>query len=126
MYGDRMSSRVRRRPAPRFLRRRTPASLSVSVSSRPSRVFRNVVTVTSLRYAVKHMGRKPQHDENTAAALLDAAERTIAAEGVDALSLRDVAADADTTTRAIYSLFGSKDELLGALGVRAFDLLRHE
>jgi AcrR family transcriptional regulator len=70
------------------------------------------------------MGRRREHDDDTAAALLDAAERTIAAKGVDALSLRDVARDAGTTTRAIYTLFGSKDGLLGALGVRAFDLLR--
>lgn len=72
------------------------------------------------------MGRRREHDDKTAAALLDAAERTIAGEGVDALSLRDVAADAGTTTRAIYTLFGSKDGLLGALGVRAFNLLQHE
>lgn len=72
------------------------------------------------------MGRRREHDEKTAAALLDAAERSIAADGVDALSLREVARDAGTTTRAIYSLFGSKDGLLGALGVRAFNLLQRE
>src|SRR6266511_2738179 len=72
------------------------------------------------------MGRRREHDERTAAALLDAAERTIAEAGLDALSLREVARDAGTTTRAIYSLFGSKDGLLGALGVRAFNLLQRE
>jgi AcrR family transcriptional regulator len=72
------------------------------------------------------VGRRREHDEKTAAALLDAAERTIAEGGVDALSLREVASDAATTTRAIYSLFGSKDGLLGALGVRAFNLLQRE
>ena len=72
------------------------------------------------------MGRRREHDENTAAALLDAAEQTIGNEGIAALSLRDVAHDAGTTTRAIYSLFGSKEGLVGALGVRAFDLLRRE
>src|SRR6266545_4635648 len=72
------------------------------------------------------VGRRREHDEKTAAALLDAAERTIAEEGIDALSLRDVARDAGTTTRAIYSLFGSKDGLLVALGVRAFTLLEQE
>ena len=72
------------------------------------------------------MGRRREHDEITAEALLDAAERTIAADGVDALSLRVLARDAGTTTRAIYSLFGSKDGLLGALGVRAFNLLQRE
>jgi AcrR family transcriptional regulator len=70
------------------------------------------------------VARRKEHDETTAAALLDAAERTIAKDGVDALSLREVARDAGTTTRAIYSLFGSKEGLLGALGVRAFNLLQ--
>lgn len=69
------------------------------------------------------MGRRKEHDETTAAALLDAAERAIAENGVGALSLREIAHDAGTTTRAIYSLFGSKDGLLGALGVRAFNIL---
>jgi AcrR family transcriptional regulator len=69
------------------------------------------------------MGRRRSHDETTATSLLDAAEETIAREGVDALSLRHVARDAGTTTRAVYSLFGSKDALLGALGIRAFGLL---
>lgn len=72
------------------------------------------------------MGRRREHDDETAAALLDAAERTIAEGGADALSLRELATSAGTTTRAIYSLFGSKDGLLGALGVRAFNLLQRE
>jgi AcrR family transcriptional regulator len=78
-----------------------------------------------LRYPGK-VARPREHDEHTAGALLDAAEQTIAEDGVDSLSLRDVARKAGTTTRAVYTLFGSKDGLLGALGVRAFDLLRRE
>ena len=39
------------------------------------------------------------------------------------LSMRAVADQVGTATRAIYSLFGSKDGLITALGVRAFDLL---
>jgi AcrR family transcriptional regulator len=70
------------------------------------------------------MGRPRRHDEQTAAALLDAAERTVAERGVDALSLREVAGEAGTTTRAVYSVFGSKEQLLGALGARAFELLQ--
>jgi len=62
----------------------------------------------------------------TAEALLDAAERTIADEGVESLSLRNVASDAGTTTRAIYSLFGAKNGLLAALGVRAFNVLQRD
>jgi AcrR family transcriptional regulator len=69
------------------------------------------------------MGRPREHDQRTAEALLDAAERIVTAEGVEALSVRRVADDVGTTTRAVYSLFGSKDGLLVALGARAFDML---
>jgi AcrR family transcriptional regulator len=69
------------------------------------------------------MGRPKAHDERTAVALLDAAERLIAEDGVDALSVRRVAGAIDTSVRAVYSLFGSKEGLVVALGVRAFDLL---
>src|SRR5260370_32731552 len=69
------------------------------------------------------MGRPREHDERTAAALLDAAEQMIERDGIDALALREVARRADTSTRAVYSLFGSKEALLGALGARSFELL---
>ncbi|MGE5636421.1 MAG: TetR/AcrR family transcriptional regulator [Nocardioidaceae bacterium] len=69
------------------------------------------------------MGRPREHDEATAAALLEAAERAVEAEGLAALSVRGVANDVGTTTRAVYSLFGSKDGLVVALGAHAFDLL---
>jgi len=59
-----------------------------------------------------------------AIALLDAAERIVDEGGLGALSVRRVAGEVGTTTRAVYSLFGSKDGLVVALGVRAFDLLR--
>jgi AcrR family transcriptional regulator len=70
------------------------------------------------------MGRPREHDERTASALLDAAERLAETDGVVALSVRRVANEVGTTTRAVYSLFGSKDGLVVALGARAFDLLR--
>jgi AcrR family transcriptional regulator len=69
------------------------------------------------------MGRPREHDERTAASLLDAAERIIDSTGPDTLSVRGVAEDVGTTTRAVYSLFGSKDGLLTALSVRAFEML---
>src|SRR5262245_47902905 len=69
------------------------------------------------------MGRPKIHAERTALALLDAAERLIAEEGLEALSVRRVAGAVGATTRAVYSLFGSKEGLVVALGVRAFDLL---
>jgi len=70
------------------------------------------------------MGRPREHDERTAAALLTLAEQTIAGHGVGALAVRELAHSAGTTTRAIYSLFGSKDGLLAALAASGFELLR--
>lgn len=69
------------------------------------------------------MGRPRQHDEQTAEALLDAAEAIVAARGPDALSVRRVAEHAGTTTRAVYSVFESKEGLIVALGNRAFEIL---
>jgi AcrR family transcriptional regulator len=70
------------------------------------------------------MGRPRIHDARTAAALLSRAEVIVEAEGLDALTVRRVAAAAGTTTRAVYTAFGSKDALVVALGARGFDLLR--
>ena len=70
------------------------------------------------------MGRPREHDERTAAALLAAAERAVEAGGVEALVVRGIANEVGTTTRAVYSLFGSKDAMIAALGARAFDFLR--
>src|SRR3954447_6671435 len=72
------------------------------------------------------MGRPREHDERTAAALLAAAERAVEDGGPEALSVRGIAAEVGTTTRAVYSLFGSKDGLIAALGVQAFEFLRAE
>ncbi|HET7743291.1 MAG TPA: TetR/AcrR family transcriptional regulator [Gaiellaceae bacterium] len=73
------------------------------------------------------MGRPREHDETTRTALLGAAERIVAAGGPGALSVRSVAEAAGTTTRAVYSLFGSKDGLLAeALAGDAFEFLSEE
>jgi AcrR family transcriptional regulator len=72
------------------------------------------------------VGRPRRHGERTRDALLDAAERIVEAEGVEALTVRRVADAVGTTTRAVYSVFGSKDGLLVALGSRAFELLGSE
>jgi AcrR family transcriptional regulator len=69
------------------------------------------------------VGRTRVHDTATAAALLDAAEAIVEAEGLPALTVRGVADAVGTTTRAVYSSLGSKEALLAGLGVRAFDLL---
>ena len=70
------------------------------------------------------MGRPRLHDARTASALLDQAERIVEAEGLDALTVRRVAAAAGTTTRAVYTAFGSKEALVVALGARGVDLHR--
>lgn len=69
------------------------------------------------------MGRPREHDERTGTALLDAAERIVEAKSVGAVSMRALAEEVGTTTRAIYSRFGSKDGLIAALGARTFNLL---
>jgi AcrR family transcriptional regulator len=69
------------------------------------------------------MGRPREHDERIAIALLDAAERVVAEGGLEALSVRHVARAIGASTRAVYSLFGSKEGLIIALGTRAFNLL---
>jgi AcrR family transcriptional regulator len=50
----------------------------------------------------------------------------VAEDGVGALSVRSVADAADTTTRAVYSVFGSKDGLVDALAQTAFEFLYTE
>jgi AcrR family transcriptional regulator len=70
------------------------------------------------------MGRPREHDERTAAALLAAAERAVEEGGADALSVRGIAKEATTTTRAVYSLFGSRAGVIAALGAQAFEFLR--
>jgi AcrR family transcriptional regulator len=73
------------------------------------------------------MGRPREHDEETRTALLAAAERLVAERGPGSLSVRAVARAAGTTTRAVYSLFGSKDGLLvEALARGAFEFLFDE
>jgi AcrR family transcriptional regulator len=69
------------------------------------------------------VGRRREHGETTRQALLDAAETLIADGGPEALSVRAVADTVGTTTRAVYSLFGSKDGLLAALAQRVYEML---
>lgn len=72
---------------------------------------------------VVNMGRTRLHNEATAAALLEAAEKIAESEGLQAVTVRRVAEKTGTTTRAVYTSLGSKQALLSGLGVRAFDML---
>ncbi len=69
------------------------------------------------------MGRPRLHNAETETRLLDTAESILEHDGLQALSLRRLADDAQTTTRAVYSLFGGKEGLTVALARRAFEIL---
>jgi AcrR family transcriptional regulator len=72
------------------------------------------------------VGRPLKHDETTRESLRVEAERIVARHGLAALSVRAVAEAAHTTTRAVYSTFGSKDGLIEALAQTAFEFLYTE
>ncbi|WP_436492211.1 TetR/AcrR family transcriptional regulator [Actinokineospora sp. HUAS TT18] len=69
------------------------------------------------------MPRPKTHDEALRVRLLDRAGELLSTQGASALSLRKLAADADTSTTAVYSLFGGKPALVRELYVEAFDRL---
>lgn len=70
------------------------------------------------------MGRPREHDNETREALRAAAERLFHEHGPAGVSVRAVASEVGTTTRAVYSLFGSRDGLLvDALAQQAYELL---
>jgi AcrR family transcriptional regulator len=69
------------------------------------------------------VGRRRRHNEAARIALLQAAEQLVAEGGLDAVGVRAAAARAATTTRAVYTVFGSRDDLVQGLAGRAFELL---
>ena len=69
------------------------------------------------------MGRPRRHDQRTGRLLLDAAEELLASSGPEAVSVRNVARAAGTTTRGVYSVYGSKAGLIEALAARGYGLL---
>ncbi|GAB3579544.1 TetR/AcrR family transcriptional regulator [Amycolatopsis endophytica] len=66
------------------------------------------------------MPRPRTHDEALRLKLLDRAGELLSTDGPNALSLRKLAADAGTSTTAIYSLFGGKPELVNAVFLEGF------
>jgi len=69
------------------------------------------------------MGRPREHNEQTGESLLDAAEDLLRTSGPDAVSVRAVADAAGTSTRAVYSVFGSKEGMLHHLARRGYRYL---
>ncbi|GAB2981374.1 TetR/AcrR family transcriptional regulator [Saccharothrix stipae] len=66
------------------------------------------------------MPRPKTHDEALRGRLLERAGELLSTEGPVALSLRRLAADVNTSTTAVYSLFGGKAALLNAVYEEAF------
>lgn len=61
------------------------------------------------------MARPIIHDDSLRSRLLAVTAQLVAERGVDRVALREIAAAADTSTTAIYSLFGGRAELLIAV-----------
>jgi AcrR family transcriptional regulator len=66
------------------------------------------------------MARPRSHDDELRARLLDTASELLAKEGPHALSTRRIAAEVGTSTSAIYSLIGSKSDLVHELYLEGF------
>lgn len=66
------------------------------------------------------MPRPRTHDDDLRRQLIEAASEAIAADGIDGLSLRSIAARAGTSTTAVYSLFGSRESLVDAVAQEGF------
>jgi AcrR family transcriptional regulator len=66
------------------------------------------------------MARPKVHDEKLRARLLERAGSLVSEGGSDALSLRILARDCETSTTAVYALFGGKNGLVTALFDEAF------
>ncbi|WP_028049881.1 TetR/AcrR family transcriptional regulator [Cellulomonas sp. URHD0024] len=66
------------------------------------------------------MARPRVHDDALRLRLLDEASAIVSASGADALTVRDLARRAGTSSSAVYSLFGSREDLVRAVGDEAF------
>jgi AcrR family transcriptional regulator len=64
--------------------------------------------------------RKTAAKRNTAGEILDAAERLCATHGIEAMSIRDVAAEVGVTVPVIYHHFGSRSNLLRMVALNRF------
>jgi AcrR family transcriptional regulator len=72
------------------------------------------------------MGRPREHNDETRERLLQVAAGIIRRGGVEALTVRGLAAEAGVTTRAIYSLFSGLPDLVAELCSRSSAaMLRH-
>ncbi|KRE34474.1 hypothetical protein ASG82_19720 [Mycobacterium sp. Soil538] len=65
--------------------------------------------------------RRRTASEQVSVALLDAAETVLDRDGAAAVTVRAVAREAGVAPMGVYNRFSSKDGLLAALAIRAFD-----
>ncbi|WP_434028220.1 TetR/AcrR family transcriptional regulator [Streptomyces graminofaciens] len=68
---------------------------------------------------------RPYHHGNLRAVLLESAERALREKGADALSLRELARDANVSPRAPVRHFKDKQALLNALVLMGYERLGH-
>jgi AcrR family transcriptional regulator len=73
------------------------------------------MTATSRSDATDPRGRTTAVGDATRTRLMEAAERLIAERGVDAVSVRDITAAADTNSASIHYHFQSKEGLINAI-----------
>ena len=66
------------------------------------------------------MPPRRRHDAALRRRLLEVGSEAISRRGPKGLSLRDLATRADTTTAAIYTLFGGRDQLIEAVAAEGF------
>jgi AcrR family transcriptional regulator len=67
------------------------------------------------------IGRRERLRAETTAEILDAARRRLATDGAEAVTLRAIARDLGTGASSLYRYFASRDDLITALLVEAFD-----
>jgi AcrR family transcriptional regulator len=80
--------------------------------------------VPATRLTPRSTGSEP--NDSTSVRLLDAAERLIAADGVEAVSLRAINAAAGSNVAATHYHFGSKDALVAAVLQRRMGVIAQE
>jgi AcrR family transcriptional regulator len=77
--------------------------------------------VTSAPVAAPHQLSRVQ--ARSRRRIIDAARRLIEADGLDGLSMRELAAEADVSVRTIYNVVGQKDDVITALVQASFDAI---
>ena len=70
--------------------------------------------------------RRPYHHGNLRRGLLDEAIATIRADGVDALTLREIGARLGVSRTAMYRHFADKRALLAAVATEGYPALRKQ